>query len=91
MHRRKSRDCFRIIDNDSKTISAFVVKVIYILLMIEKYSLNMFCVTLARWSRGMILASGARGPGFNSRTSPTLRTFCLIKKDITKPSLRVGQ
>ena len=24
----------------------------------------------ARWSRGMIRASGARGPGFNSRTSP---------------------
>ena len=41
----------------------------------------------ASWSRGMIRASGARGPGFKSRTGPTFfrcldprlfRTFCLF-------------
>ena len=27
---------------------------------------------VARWSSGMILASGVRDPGFNSRTSPSI-------------------
>ena len=33
-------------------------------------NLSAILSTLARWSRGMILASGARGPGFKSWTSP---------------------
>ncbi len=34
---------------------------------------------LAAWSSGMILASGARGPGFNSQSSPCAGSFPPIR------------
>ena len=36
-----------------------------------------FETAVAAWSSGMILASGARGPGFNSRSGPQV-TLCKV-------------
>ena len=36
-------------------------------------------VSVGRWSSGMILASGARGRGFNSRTAPLTFFFRFLK------------
>ena len=41
------------------------------------YVLKPYRMQLAVWSSGMILASGARGAGFNSRNSPLLASSML--------------
>ena len=41
---------------------------------------------LAAWSSGMILASGARGPGFNSRSSPFSYALAMFEFEYARSS-----
>ena len=45
----------------------------------RRLTLTKLSLCRACWSRGMILVSGARGPGFKSRTSPKLIKFLKTK------------
>ena len=48
---------------------------------------------VAVWSSGMIRASGARGPGFNSRNGPPAHVFVVLvvgSEPVNHPSLARG-
>ena len=58
----------------SVLVSEALLLQIYYEIVVQTKQIYIPC-QLAAWSSGMILASGARGPGFNSRSSPFRRAL----------------